>query len=231
MKKTSFLRAALSLALCLCCLFGTVLLSVPSSAEEAAPTLSQAEAAPPTEDAPTADSQGTQSEAEKVPLSAEIASLLKEYAPTLISAASLLLMTAIALFFKKGVLPKLLSLFESLFKKSGETLTSLSEYERAVEERLSVLLARGEEVFASAEGVKETEGALRAALLENQATGARFATLFSEQSALLYELLMSANLPQYQKDRVAAVYQRARESLSAPSSPDTAAEPSFKKEG
>ena len=229
MKKTFFKGAVLSLALCLCCLFGTRLL-LPASAEETAPDPigeSLSEAAPN-----TAPEEGEEeSEAKEGTLSAEIASLLKEHAPTVLSAASLLLLTAVTLFFKKGVLPKLLSLFESLFKKSGETLSSLSDYERAIEGRLSSLLAKGEEVFASAEGVKATEGALRTALLENQAYSKRLSTLFSEQSALLFELLMSANLPQYQKDRVAAVFSEAEKSLAALTADGVLPDPTPRGEG
>lgn len=212
MKKTPFLRTILSLVLCLCFLFGFGFLSPCVFAAEATAT----EATDPV--ASSADSTAeseTPKESEASPLTAEIAALIKEHAPTILSAASLLLMTAITLFFKKGVLPKLLSLFESLFKKSGETLSSLSDYERAVEERLSSLLSRGEEAFAAAEGIKETEGALRAALLESQTENSRFATLLSEQSSLLFELLMSANLPQYQKDRVAALHQQTKTCLDA----------------
>ncbi len=226
MKQNLFRRAMLSLALCLCCLFGACFL-LPADALEAPPADSSSEATLPTDGVEEAE----KAQSEESVLSAEIAALIKEHAPTILSAASLLLMTAITLFFKKGVLPKLLSLFESLFKKSGETLSSLSDYERAVEERLSSLLARGEEVFSAAEGIKSTEGALRAALLESQTASSRFASLFSEQSALLFELLMSANLPQYQKDRVAAVHQKTKACLDALPAHDAEESPTPKKEG
>lgn len=224
MKKTCFSRAILSVVLCLCFLFGFGFLSLGVFAAEE----TDANTTAPTADGMTESEAPKESEAS--PLTAEIAALIKEHAPTVLSAASLLLMTAITLFFKKGVLPKLLSLFESLFQKSGETLSSLSDYERAVEGRLSSLLARGEEVFASAEGIKETEGALRAALLESQSGNSRFAALFSEQSALLFELLMSANLPQYQKDRVAAVHQETKACLDALSATGSPEKPSPEKE-
>lgn len=226
MKQNLFKGIVLSLALCLCCLIGTHL-SLPTAAleEPSAVTVTE-EASPFGEAAP--DEAGAPTR-EEVPLSAELAALIKEHAPTILSAASLLLMTAITLFFKKGVLPRLLSLFESLFKKSGETLSSLSEHERAVEERLSSLLARGEAVFKTAEGIKDTEGALRAALLESQTVNERFSSLFSEQSALLFELLMSANLPQYQKDRVASVRQRTEAYLASLSIAEEA--PTPEKEG
>ncbi len=207
--KKIYVKRAMLFALCLCCLFGICRLS--AAAAELPPTDSVT--APIVgSDAPAEGESEAQPE-NGAPLSAEISSLIKESAPTVLSAASLLVMTAIALFFKKGVLPKLLSLFETLFKKSGETLSSLSECERAAEERLSSLLARGEEVFAAAEGIKSTEGALRASLLKNQTANECFSTLFREQSDLLFELLMSANLPQYQKDRVASVYQKAMHRL------------------
>ncbi len=228
MKKIHFRRVMLSLALCLCCLFGAFFL--PAAAQEAPPAAPSSEASSPAVGT-VQEAEKAQNESEETALSAEIAALIKEHAPTILSAASLLLMTAITLFFKKGVLPKLLSLFESLFKKSGETLSSLSDYERAVEERLSSLLARGEEVFSAAEGIKSTEGALRTALLESQTASSRFASLFSEQSALLFELLMSANLPQYQKDRVAAVHQKTKACLDALPTPDAEESPTPKKEG
>ncbi len=210
MKQHKIFRVTALLVLCLSLLFS---LSVTASAEEAEAVTEIVTELPVTA-SPTAPAPKGE-EATDSTLSREIAAWLKGNLAELLSAASLLLMLALSLLFKKGVLPKLLSLCEALFSKGQQTLSSLGDYQAAGEERLNALLSKGKEVLSSVEKVTEKEEVLSSALADNEQTRALFSSLLSRQSTLLFELLMAANLPQYQKDRVAKAYFESEESLAA----------------
>ncbi len=175
--------------------------SSPSVSETAEPRLTQA---PLAVTSPAGAESAPASPAE--PLSAMLSRILRENAGEIFAAASFLLTLLLALLFRSGVLPKLVSLGKALLGRGEETVAILGEYRdrfgteaqellsgcRALTEAAGGSLARLEELQTRLEG----EGDARR----------RLDAMLAVQSTLLYELLMSANLPQYQKERIGAAY-------------------------
>ena len=76
------------------------------------------------------------------------------------------------------------------------------------------LLDRVEAMLAEAQSAKSAAEAAAAALSKDGESKDTLQKTLAEQSDLLYELLMSANLPQYQKDRIGAQHARVTAALS-----------------
>lgn len=145
---------------------------------------------------------------EATPVSSLITDFLTENAAPLLSGASLLLTVILTVVLRGRVLPSLLSAFSALVGKSQKTVEAL-ERERSEEgARIASLLTRAEEMLTEIRAAASSSEACAAAVLAGDEGKQATALLLREQSALLYELLMSANLPQYQKDRVGAAYAR-----------------------
>ena len=146
--------------------------------------------------------------ADYTPVSSLIADFLSENAAALLSGASLLLTLILTLVLRGRVLPSLASAFSSLVGKSQKTVEAL-ERERSEEgARITALLTRAEALLSEVTRASSSAEACAAAVLAGDESKQATALRLREQSALLYELLMSANLPQYQKDRVGAAYAR-----------------------
>ena len=142
---------------------------------------------------------------------------LTENAAELISGATLGLTLFITLFFRKKLLPGLLETLTGLLGKSRETCELIESGHTEEKEELSRILARAEEVLAAASlAVERAEGAAES-LRAGEGLGKETRLVLLEQSELLYELLMSANLPQYQKDRIGEAHAAATACLRAES--------------
>lgn len=203
MRSHPFRGAAILLAVLL-----LTLLVLPAAAAEPLPA-EGTEAAVTTAAVTTAAVTATEGTVtEPLPVSTLITDFLTENAASLLSGASLLLTVILTVLLRGRILPSLLSAFSALVGKTRGAVEALEQARSEEGERLSALLVRTEELF---EGIRtataSAEACCAAVTAEN---GGREATvlLLREQSALLYELLMSANLPQYQKDRVGAAYAR-----------------------
>ena len=200
MKKSLLARGAavlLSVLLLTLLVLPAAAAATTAASEEAPPAVTEA-LTPPVTDEVT----------DVTPVSSLIADFLGENAASLLSGATLLLTVILTLVLQRRVLPSLLSAFSSLVGKSQRTLEAL-ELERTEEgARIAALLTRAEEALAEATRASATAEEWSAALLARGEGERATALLLREQSALLYELLMSANLPQYQKDRIGAAYAR-----------------------
>ena len=161
------------------------------------------------EEAPPAVTGAVTAEvADTTPVSSLIAEFLGDNAASLLSGATLLLTLLLTLFLRSRILPSLLSAFSSLVSKSQKTIEEMELTRTEEGARIATLLERAEAALAEATRVSATAEEWCATLLSRGEGERATALLLREQSALLYELLMSANLPQYQKDRVGAAYAR-----------------------
>lgn len=168
-----------------------------TAAEEASPAVTEAVTPPPAEE-----------DADYTPVSSLIADFLGENAAALLSGASLLLTVVLTLLLRGRILPSLLSALSSLVGKSRDTVEALEREHTEEGARLSALLSRAEELLSEVTRASSSAEATAAAILDRGEGERAVSLLLREQSALLYELLMSANLPQYQKDRIGAAYAR-----------------------
>lgn len=194
-------------ALALAALLFTLLL-LPVSAAEAT------SAAPEVTTAPAAVTTAPEETADYTPVSTLIAEFLGENAASLLSGAGLLLTLVLTLLLRGRVLPSLLSALSSLVGKSQKTLEALELTRTEEGARASALLSRAEELLAEATRASATAEECAAAILKRGEGQEATALLLREQSSLLYELLMSANLPQYQKDRIGSAFARIEAALS-----------------
>lgn len=194
-------------ALLLAALLFTLLL-LPVSAAEAT------SAAPEVTTAPAAVTTAPEETADYTPVSTLIAEFLGENAASLLSGAGLLLTLVLTLLLRGRVLPSLLSALSSLVGKSQKTLEALELTRTEEGARASALLSRAEELLAEATRASATAEECAAAILKRGEGQEATALLLREQSSLLYELLMSANLPQYQKDRIGSAFARIEAALS-----------------
>lgn len=158
--------------------------------------------------------QEAESNAEYTPISRTVAGFLGDNAAELISGATLMLGLVLTLLVKKRLLPSLLDALGGILGKSREAVDSITaEHEKEREELTRILdsaeqlLARTQEAAAKAEEAADTVRTARA-------EGSSLRCVLAEQSALLYELLMSANLPQYQKERIGAAHAAAEQALT-----------------
>ena len=189
-------------------------LSLPAAAQEEAPTpvitSAAQENAAPTE----TGAASTGDTAEEGTLAGAIADFLREESAGILSGATLLLTLVISLGFRKRIIPSLLDALTALIGKSREAVGSMIEGREAEHAELCALLDRVEGMLTEARTAAcAAESAAATVLTGTEKSDALQRTL-AEQSDLLYEILMSANLPQYQKDRIGAQHARVKAALS-----------------
>lgn len=144
----------------------------------------------------------------------------------LLSALTLVSSLAIALSFKKGLLPALSAALKGLagglsqgvdeMGKMGEKLSqdtgaAMQRFTAAVTPALNEMKSSA----ARADAMAERTQALEAALAAADGSRARMETVLRAQSELFYRFFMSANLPQYQKDALGEAYERMSRLLTA----------------
>ena len=143
-----------------------------------------------------------------------LADFLATHAAGLISGATFLLTLAISYLFRRRLIPPLLESLSTLLGKSRDALDGAEKLSEQSAAEAARLLLRVEELLASA-----TEAAHRAeeaadAIRAGEAAQKTLSPILREQVDLLYELLISANLPQYQKDKIGAAHAAAMALLS-----------------
>ena len=183
--------------LCLAVLIPFSLMPVASQAAEAEATQAAA-ITPPLPEAPEADTAA-----------AQITDFLGENAAGLLSGATFLLTLVLGYLFRRRLIPPLLESLSALLGKSREALDGAERLSEQSAAETAALLSRAEQLIASA-----TAAALRAeeaaeAIRTGEAAQKTLSPILREQVNLLYELLISANLPQYQKDRIGAAHAAA----------------------
>ena len=166
-----------------------------------------AAAAEPLEDSPSAAvTAAVASDEAALPLSAAFADFLGENAATLLSGATFALTMLMTLVFRKKIIPGILEALGSLLGKSREAIATMEEGQSAERTEISRLLSSCEEVLTSAKAAAARAETLADELKTRGSTDAELRLVLGEQTSLLYELLMSANLPQYQKERIGAAH-------------------------
>lgn len=143
-----------------------------------------------------------------------IADFLRKESAGILSGTTLLFTLLISLGFRKRVIPPLLEALSSLIAKSREAVGAINAGHEAEQAELSALLTRVEGMLDEAHAATTAAGEAAAALLSDGRLRTELQAILSEQSDLLYELLMSANLPQYQKDRIGEQHARVRAALA-----------------
>lgn len=186
-------------------LLAVVTLSLSAAAEEVSTEAADLPAAPATEALPQtpAGEEGQES------ASALIAAFLGENAAGLLSGATFLLTLAVTYLFRRRLIPPLLESLASLLGKSREAIVGAEAIAEREAERAECLLARVEELIGRATEAADRAESAALALHAGESAERLLHPLLKEQVDLLYELLISANLPQYQKDRIGAAHAAA----------------------
>lgn len=143
----------------------------------------------------------------------------------MLSALTLVSSLAIALLFKKGLLPALSSALKGLagglsqgvdeMGKMGEKLsqntdTAMNRFTAAVTPTLAAM----EKIASRADAMAQRTEDLEKALSQADGSRARMETVLRAQSELFYRFFMSANLPQYQKDALGDAYEKMNRLLT-----------------
>lgn len=207
MKHASLFRRAAAL------LFAALLFLAPitaSAAEVGAIVPLEGSASAPLE------STATQEVSEEgVPVGAAIADFFREYAGELLAGATFLLTLCVSLFIKQRIVPSLLSSLTNLLGKGRTALDAITEKQTAETEKIDALLYEIGGLLADARAAAERAEEAAALVREKNGSGEALLGVLSCEAELLFSLLLSANLPQYEKDRVAAVYARIADHLGA----------------
>lgn len=183
------------------------------SAGEAA-TVSPPSVTAPTVTAPTEDGAVPSERGEPLPLSAVVGEFFRENAAELISAATFALTLALGLLFRKKLVPGLLEALSGLLGKSREACELVETVSAEERRELAALLARAEELLSSAKAAAERAETVAEAVTAKRSESAELRHVLAEQADLLYTLLMSSSLPQYQKDRIGTAHAATVAALS-----------------
>ena len=208
------LWAACLLCLVLMLLAGPPLSAAAAEAESTAPLTEAPVTEAPVTEPPISEVPPTAGEGETAPLSAAVADFFRENSAELISGATFALTLAFGLIFRKKLVPGLFDALAGLLGKSREAC-ELVEAGHAEEKReLSLLLARAEELLATAKVTAERAETVAERVTAGEGESADVRRILTEQAELLYTLLLSANLPQYQKDRIGEAHAAALRALT-----------------
>lgn len=146
----------------------------------------------------------------------ELFRAFEENVSEILSALAFIGSLIIMLAYKKGLLPIVndgLKAIKSGIKAINERAESFNEHAIAVcdgiDERLKRAENLSEAVLKSAESVEEELGEIKSASAENE----KLKTVLNAQIDMLYEIFMSAALPQYLKDNVGEKIGKMRAAL------------------
>ena len=219
MKEKHPYRAAALIALAL-----LLALGLPSLCAAAAEPITTTAEAPVTEARPTAEAPVTEArptvdapgeDAAPATVGGAIGDFLREHLSGILSGATLTVTLVASLALRRRILPSLIEALSALLGKSREAVGAITEGNEATRAAVDVMLREAEgllgEARAAAERAEQSANALNAAWGDK----ATLARVLTEQSTLLYELLMSANLPQYEKDRIGSVHAAVLAALKA----------------
>ena len=194
---------ALTLALLLACFLPLAVSAAEGESEESTPVTTA-----PVTTAPAESAVG-----DDTPIATLLHEFLKENLSGLLSGAAFLLALVLSLLLRKRVLPPLLETLTALLGKSRDLSEALCTREAEGHERLTGLFTEAERILAEASAAAERAEEAADAIREGKEGRAEAALILREQTSLLYELLMSANLPQYQKDRIGEAHAAALAAL------------------
>ena len=207
---------ALALALLLACLLPLAVSAAEGESEGSAPvtavTTVPADPTVPTVPTDLAD-PAESTEGDYTPIGTLLHEFLAENLSGLLSGATFLLALVLSLLLRKRVLPPLLETLTALLGKSRDLSEALSARETEGHERLTGLFTEAERILCEARVAAERAEEAADAIREGKEGRAEAALILREQTSLLYELLMSANLPQYQKDRIGEAHAAALAAL------------------
>ena len=161
--------------------------------------------------APTTDAEEIPTE--EVTVAGAIADFFRNESAGILSGATLLLTVFFSLGFRKKVIPSLLDALGTLIGKSREAVGAITEGHEAEHAELMALFDRLDGMLAEARAATSAAEEAAAALTADGKERGALRAILAEQSDLLYELLMSANLPQYQKDRIGTQHARVKAAL------------------
>ena len=150
---------------------------------------------------------------EEVTVAGAIADFFRNESAGILSGATLLLTVFFSLGFRKKVIPSLLDALGTLIGKSREAVGAITEGHEAEHAELMALFDRTDAMLAEARAATSAAEEAAAALTADGKERGALRAILAEQSDLLYELLMSANLPQYQKDRIGTQHARVKAAL------------------
>ena len=143
-----------------------------------------------------------------------LSDFLAENAAEIISGATLTLGLVLTFLLRKKLLPSILEALGSLLGKSREAVDAIAAGHEAEHAELGRILNSAEELLGNAKEAaaraEEAVEAIRGAEAEREC----LRTVLAEQSALLYELLMTASLPQYQKDKIGSAHAATERALA-----------------
>lgn len=179
-----------------------------SEAEKEIPGASEAE-----EGERSGREAGAGETAESAGIWQEASDFLRENLTPLLSAASLAAVAAATVFAKRGLMPRLSRAVASVLRSGQGLAEQVSRYEEEARGRLEQLEKRFEEAAASLPSpdlFREATQILESARVTAETARQRLTEALTGQSQLLYELLMSADLPQYEKERIGEEYNRIR---------------------
>ena len=171
---------------------------------------------PPVTTAVTTAAPATDAEkipTEEVTVAGAIADFFRNESAGILSGATLLLTIFFSLGFRKKVIPSLLDALGTLIGKSREAVGAITEGHEAEHAELMALFDRADAMLAEARAATTAAEEAAAALTSDGKERGAMRSILAEQSDLLYELLMSANLPQYQKDRIGEQHARVKAAL------------------
>lgn len=154
---------------------------------------------------------GADNPVEEEGLWAEIAVSLRENLTPLLSAASLFVVAAVAVFAKRGLMPRLARAAASVLRSGQGLAEQVSRYEEEARKRLEALEQKMEVTLhslPSPEAFREATDLIAGMRNSAEATGRNLADALMGQCRLLYDILMSADLPQYEKERIGEEYLR-----------------------
>ena len=148
------------------------------------------------------------------PISALFADFLTDNAAAILSGATFAVTMLATLLFRKRIVPGLLEALSGLLGKSRETVAAIEEGRIAERAEIDRLLSRAEEMLDSAKAAADRAETAAESLRERGVSDKELCQILSEQATLLYELLMSANLPQYEKERIGEARAAAQHALA-----------------
>lgn len=154
---------------------------------------------------------GADDPVEEEGLWADIAVSLRENLTPLLSAASLFVVAAVAVFAKRGLMPRLARAAASVLRSGQGLAEQVSRYEEEAHKRLEALEQKMEATLhslPSPEAFREATDLIAGMRNSAEATGRNLADALMGQCRLLYDILMSADLPQYEKERIGEEYLR-----------------------
>ena len=196
-----------------------LLLAVLLSLSLPALAVAGAEAAPITEEAPIVTTAPTVIEAPAEEVSATlgeaVGDFLREHLSGILSGATLAVTLVASLAVRRRILPPLVEALSSLLGKSREAVGAITEGNEATRIAVDGVLQRAEELLTEARATAERADESSRALKESLSDRGLLAKILTEQSTMLYELLMSANLPQYEKDRIGNAHAAVLDALRA----------------